>query len=83
VEQIAAERGINVGTVYGHLADAVAAGKAIRIELFLDLATQKEIAAAFQKLGSISLSPVFDALQGRYDYGRLKLMRAAMARQRV
>jgi ATP-dependent DNA helicase RecQ len=78
VEQIAAVRGVSIGTIYGHLADAMAAGEMIRLDQFLNAAEQDEISAAFKRHGLASLSPVFESLRGRFDYGRLKLMRAAL-----
>jgi len=80
VEQIARSRGLSTGTIYSHLADAIAAGEAINLRVFVNAAEQNEITAAFRKLGLGSLSPVFDALGGRYDYGRLRLVRAALTR---
>ena len=41
---------------------------------------QREISKVFEKLGSASLAPVYEALGGRYDYGRLKLVRAMLNR---
>ena len=77
-EQIAAHRGLAAGTIYGHLADALAAGERLDLNRFLTATEQKEIRAAFQRMGTGSLSSVFEALGGRYDYGRLKLVRAAL-----
>jgi ATP-dependent DNA helicase RecQ len=78
VEQIAGSRGLSIGTIFGHLADAIAAGEAINLRVFVNAAEQNEITAAFRKFGVSSLSPVFEALGGRYDYGRLKLVRATL-----
>jgi ATP-dependent DNA helicase RecQ len=79
VEQIAAERGLVASTIYGHLADALLAGEMIELSQFLTAEEQGEITAAFRKAGSVNLSPVFELLGGRYDYGRLKLVRAALS----
>jgi ATP-dependent DNA helicase RecQ len=81
VDQIAAQRMLTTGTVYGHLAEALAVGEPIDVNQFLTPEEQREIASAFNKTGFASLSPVFDALGGRYDYGRLRLARAAMGPQ--
>jgi ATP-dependent DNA helicase RecQ len=81
VEQIAGSRGLSTGTIYGHLADAIAAGETINLRIFVSAADQNEITAAFREFGISSLSPIFDALGGRYDYGRLKLVRATLTRQ--
>jgi ATP-dependent DNA helicase RecQ len=78
LDEIATRRGIVANTVAGHLADAMLAGETIDLSQFVTADQQREIAAVFAKLGTASLSPVFEALQGRYDYGRLKLVRAAL-----
>jgi ATP-dependent DNA helicase RecQ len=83
VEQIAAQRGLSMGTVFGHLADAILAGEELDLTRFVTLEQQREIGRTFEKLGATSLAPVFDALGGRYDYGRLKLVRAALAQPRA
>jgi ATP-dependent DNA helicase RecQ len=77
VEQIAAERNLTPGTVAGHLADAVQAGEAIDLDQFFTAEQQQELAAAFNRLGSGSLSSAFEALGGRYEYWQLRLFRAA------
>jgi ATP-dependent DNA helicase RecQ len=80
IEGIAQARNVAVSTIYGHLADALQAGEQIDLGQFLTPEQQREIAAAFDQTGSKALSPVFDLLGGRYDYGRLKLVRAAQMR---
>ncbi len=77
-ETIAAQRSLSVGTICGHLADALSVGEKIDLNLFLNPEQQAEIKAVFRKLGLGGLSPVFEALGGRYDYGRLRLVRAAL-----
>jgi ATP-dependent DNA helicase RecQ len=82
VETIAAQRELSPGTVFGHLAEAIAAGENLDLDRFLSPEQQREICRAFEKLGTASLAPVFEAFGGRYDYGRLKLVRAALSRAR-
>ncbi|MFA5956614.1 DNA helicase RecQ [Hyphomicrobium sp.] len=75
-EAIAAERGIEVSTVYGHLADAIEAGLITADDaLKLDATERDEIEAAFERCETRDtgkLGPAFAALEGRYDYGILK-----------
>ena len=78
VEAIAARRGLTASTIFGHLAEATALGERIDIACFLKQEERAEIEAAFKQLGFAALSPVFSALGGRYDYGRLRLVRAAL-----
>jgi ATP-dependent DNA helicase RecQ len=81
VEAIAAARGLAASTVIGHLADALAAGEQVELGRFLAAEQRAEIEAVFKQLGAAALSPVFEALGGRYDYGRLRLVRAALSPQ--
>jgi len=82
-QSIAAQRSLSIGTIYGHLADALAAGEKIDLNQFLTASDQAEIAAMFRQMGLGNLSPVFEALGGRYDYGRLRLVRAALTLERT
>jgi ATP-dependent DNA helicase RecQ len=78
VETIAGRRGLTVGTIFGHLAEAMTHGEEIDLARFLKPEERAEIEATFKQIGMGSLSPVFEALGGRYDYGRLRLVRAAL-----
>ncbi len=82
VDQIASARLLATSTIYGHLAEALEAGEPFDLNQFLTVEEQREITAVFRKLGSLSLTPVFQALGQRYDYGKLRLLRAALNRQR-
>ena len=77
VEQIAAQRMLTPGTIYGHLAEAILVGEPIDLSQFFTPEQRREVAAASKQIGS-SLSSLFESLGGRYDYGRLRLFRAAM-----
>jgi ATP-dependent DNA helicase RecQ len=81
VDEIAAQRNLTMGTIYGHLAEALSAGEAIDVNRFLTAEEQREVAIAFKQIGFGNLTGVFESLAGRYDYGRLRLFRAAMHRQ--
>ena len=83
VEQIATQRMLTTGTICGHLAEAMLAGEPIDLNQFFTPEQQGEVAAAFQKTGSAGLTAVFESLGGRFDYGRLRLFRAAMGNRRV
>jgi len=78
VEQIAAERTLTPGTIYGHLLEAMLAGERIDLNQFFTGEEQQEVVAAFKRIGPGGLSAVFEFLGGRYDYGRLRLFRGAM-----
>jgi ATP-dependent DNA helicase RecQ len=84
VETIAERRGLKDTTVYTHLARCIEEG-----ELgFREVAnlSDDEIGAiryVFDQLdpdASMALKPVFDAFQGKYDYGLLRCVRAGLGR---
>jgi ATP-dependent DNA helicase RecQ len=78
VEDIARERGLAASTIYGHLAEAVEAGETLALERLLTVEQQREIAEALEKLGPVSLGVVRDHFAQKYDYGLLRLVRAAL-----
>jgi ATP-dependent DNA helicase RecQ len=77
VGQIARERSLVAGTIYGHLAEAMEAGERLDVRRFLTADEQEEIEAAFSRMGFGSLGAVREALGNRYDYGVLRIVRAA------
>jgi ATP-dependent DNA helicase RecQ len=81
-EAIARRRELKVSTVYTHLAEAVQAGLVeVREVVPLGDADYKRIVEAMELLGTCeqgALSPVFEALDQRYDYGILRCVRAGL-----
>ena len=77
VEQIARQRGVTTGTIYGHLTMAIEAGEPIDLQQFLTAEEQKEIGGAFAKTGFGNLSGAKELLGNKYDYGQLRIFRAA------
>lgn len=80
-KSIAAQRNIKETTVYGHLASCIEQGE-IKLNDVIDLAEQ-EINIIHETLLSVSdgdrkLKPVFDALDGLYDYNTLRCVQAAV-----
>jgi ATP-dependent DNA helicase RecQ len=79
-DAIAAERSLDVSTVYGHFAAAIEAGiVAAENVLPLDSADFEEILAAFEDKGTLEtgrLGPAHASLDGRYDYGILQCVLA-------
>ena len=76
VDSIARERALTAGTILGHLAAAVEAGESIDLRRLIDAPEQAEIESALKQHPGVALSPVFQALGERYDYGLLRLVRA-------
>ena len=81
-DQIAAERRLDLATIYGHFAEAIEAGLVeARTVIGLDEDEVDEILAAFERcstLDSGKLGPVHAALDGRFDYGTLKCLLAEL-----
>jgi uncharacterized protein YpbB len=75
--EIAGSRGLTLGTIYGHLGTAIEAGEAIDLSQLLDAEAQTEIAAAFASKGWGNLVGVKESLGEKYDYGLLRIFRAA------
>jgi ATP-dependent DNA helicase RecQ len=77
VEQIARERGVTTNTILGHIAEGIERGEPVDLDKFFTGDEKQKIAAAFRAHGSGALSPVFESLGGKIDYGRLRIFRAA------
>jgi ATP-dependent DNA helicase RecQ len=77
VERIAASRGFVAGTIYGHIATAIESGEKIDLAQLLDAEAQAEIAAAFKRTGWGNIVGARELLGEKYDYGLLRIFRAA------
>jgi len=80
MEQIAEERGLVVSTIEGHLGKAVES-KRIDIFKFISERDYKEITDAIAQLpeGFIS-KDLYDAVKGKYSYGKLRAVIAHVKR---
>lgn len=76
VAQIARDREIKETTALGHLSAAAEAGESIPLERFLSPDNEREVGAAFGRLGWANLTGVHESLGGRYDFGVLRIFRA-------
>ena len=76
-EKIASSRDLTLSTVYGHLATAIESGETIDLNLLVDTAAQTEIADAFAHTGWGNLVGAYEQLGKKYDYGLLRVYRAA------
>jgi len=82
VDAIASQRGIKPTTVWTHLSRCIEEGE-LGLDDVLQLGNDelKAIRFAFSQVSPdapMALKPVFDALQGRYDYGILRCVQAGM-----
>jgi ATP-dependent DNA helicase RecQ len=78
VADIARQRKMTTGTIHGHLATAIEAGEEIPLRSLLDEADWDCIQETFRERGYATLAPIHSALDGRYDYGILRIVRAAL-----
>ena len=77
VEEIAAARNLNRGTVEDHLCYYISTGD-IAIDAFLDKATQEIIKKVVEKFGRNSLKALKDQLPEEVSYGTIKMVLASM-----
>ena len=80
IEVIAEERSLTVTTIQRHLAHWVEKGQLEATRMLTREALQ-EITAAFEEVDSVRLRPVYDHLEGKYDFAVLKFAAAAMKYQ--
>ena len=75
-ESIAQQRGLKLATVYGHFSEAIESGLLdVRAALPLSDAQYNEIISALELLAVCeegAIKPLYEALEGEYDYGMLK-----------
>ena len=82
VEGIASRRTLVLSTILGHLAAAAEAGETIDLRQFVNEEDQRTMEAALDAHPGIALSPAFQALGGRFDFGVLRLVRAVRGQVR-
>jgi ATP-dependent DNA helicase RecQ len=80
VDDISRARGFVRSTVYDHLETAIKLGESLKPERFFTVAQREEIAAAFRNVPDRKLADVSSLLDGKYDYGELRIFRALSAR---
>lgn len=80
MEEIAAERKLTTGSIANHLVHLFKAGYSIDIEALISQQDALEIEAAINEVGLAEgrLKPVYDYLNGRYDYGKIQLVAGLM-----
>jgi ATP-dependent DNA helicase RecQ len=77
IEDIAARRMLAVSTMYEHLATAIEAGEAVDLNQLAGAEAQTEIAAVFARTGWGNIVGAKELLGEKYDYGLLRVYRAA------
>jgi ATP-dependent DNA helicase RecQ len=73
---------LKTSTVYAHLERCIEEGQvAVKDVVHLDQETIRAIEFAIERLPEnafMSLKPIFETFEGRYDYGLLRCVRAGM-----
>jgi ATP-dependent DNA helicase RecQ len=75
VPQIAADRGLVPGTIYGHLLNAMEAGEQIDFDRLVPPAKRPAMDAALAEFGD-NIASAIERLGEGFDYGMLKVYRA-------
>jgi len=76
VDEISRARGFIRSTVYDHLEAAIKTGESLEPNRFFTAKQREEIAAAFRKTPDSKLADVRLLLDGKYDFGELRIFRA-------
>jgi ATP-dependent DNA helicase RecQ len=80
IAQIVETRGLAEATIENHLAQAIENGEPLDPRAFYTAAEEQQMQAALEGYDEASLKPVFEQLEGRISYGKLRLYRAISAR---
>jgi ATP-dependent DNA helicase RecQ len=81
VDDISGARGFVRSTVYDHLEAAIKSGESLKPDRFFTAAQREEIACAFRKVSDGKLADVRSLLDGKYDYGELRIFRELANRE--
>jgi ATP-dependent DNA helicase RecQ len=76
VNDISRARGFVRNTIYDHLEAAIKSGESLELDRFFTAVQRDEIASAFRKVSDGKLADVRSLLDGKYDYGELRIFRA-------
>ncbi|GAC1624429.1 MAG: DNA helicase RecQ [Nevskia sp.] len=82
-EQIAAERDLDVTTIFAHLESALANGEAIDLGRLISPTRLQAMLQALEAHGDTRLKPAWEALGGQYTYSELRLVRGWMHGQSI
>jgi len=78
--EIARERDLKASTVMAHLGRAAELGEDVDLRRLIAEADEPAVAAAFEKLGWTNLTGVHELLEGRYEFGVLRIYRTLRSR---
>jgi ATP-dependent DNA helicase RecQ len=82
-EQVAAERGINITTVYSHIAALYERGNEIDLLKYVTKDELRELSQTILEKGlKAPLKELYDALEGKYDYFKIRLALAFVGKEK-
>jgi ATP-dependent DNA helicase RecQ len=78
--EMAEKRGVNASTIVDHLCYLLEKKvlKKADLDKLVDAATKKKILTAIEKVGRDKLKPIYEDLEGRVDYDKIKLVLASI-----
>ena len=76
IAEIAQSRNLSESTIEGHLAQALENGEPLDPRAFYTADEEALMRAALEGYEELALKPVYDQLEGRISYGKLKIFRA-------
>jgi ATP-dependent DNA helicase RecQ len=80
-DEIAAERGLTIGTIYYHLSRLIAEGR-VDIDQVVPRELQKQIRQAIEQIGAVEyLAPIKTILPPEVDYGQIRCVAEAWKRE--
>ncbi len=83
INEIAIKRSLSASTIYGHLADVIEAGMLVAADVLEidddEIATIEKTAEFLNSKQENALKPLFDELDGEYNYGILRCVVNGMA----
>jgi len=82
-EEIAQIRQLNIVTIYSHLCTLYLQGYEVDLHQYVSRRELDHIREAFRLSGSsfTALKPVFDYLEGQYEYGKLRIAAAILSKE--
>jgi ATP-dependent DNA helicase RecQ len=80
IAKIAQTRGLAESTIENHLGQAIENGESFDPRDLYTAEEERQMQAALEGYDEIPLKPVFEQLEGRISYGKLRLYRAAASK---
>jgi ATP-dependent DNA helicase RecQ len=76
IGEVAQTRSLSESTIETHLAQAIENGESLDARMLYTAAEEQQMAAVLEGYDEPALKPVFEQLEGRISYGKLRLYRA-------